>query len=406
MSAPFRSGNHRALGEGRFSQHALCPRGGIRFSTGFKSLETLRHAVFGKRMTLETMMLSLAGRPLEAIETLRRAQPSRAEHLDRVTAILRAYPVLLKIAPEDAMRDALAAFLGQLAPRRAALWRKEKERLFGMSFYDHPRRTAYVLTYAHRRFYLWRLRGHDMDDPHGWWEIRQINGHLFHSDEVGRLLVERAAPKRNPVSLPRVVCGLPDYLRREAQVVSCFRGFDPVRHVAIVRNKIVGPDRNLFGAGGGHGPMRTTPAWFVHAFMGHEVRGNMIMVPLVPLVTGAGSNQAKLDAQGTAYRAVPPSIVISPESQHMFRLFTQPKCWTRYRPESERTQYVREHAGYRVDAATMESVREMQQLTRHPNELVRMNRDEMDILLRSYATKDDLGISLHVLVKMEAQAGQ
>lgn len=403
MSSPFRYGNYRSLREGMFDQHPLCPRGGIRFSSGFKSLESLRHALFGKRMTLETMMLSCHN--LSAIQTLRREKPERAERLDRVSAILRAYPVLLRIT-HDA-RAALADLLDQLSPRRVGMWREMKERVLGMSFYDQRDKAAYVLTYAHRRFYLWRLRGEcmSMPEPRGTWEVKCINTHLFYGYEDGRLLVERAAPKRHPVNLRRVVAALPDYLRNGAEIVSCFHSHDPELRTSVVRRVPMGLGQ-LQAAGVRHDGLDTSPAWFVYAFMGHDVRGNMIVVPL----SGSGPTlaQKRLNQQNVsvAYRAVPPAIVISPETPHMFRLFSQPKCWARYRTDSERTQYVREHAGYRVDAATMENVRHMEHLTRHPNELVRMNQEEMHTLLHSYATKEELGISLHVLAQMEAQAGQ
>lgn len=396
MSSPFRYGNYRSLAEGCFDQHMLCPRAGVRFSTGFKSLESLRHALFGKRMTLETMMLSC--RPLGAIQTLLREKPERAERLDRVDAVLRAYPVLLEIS-HDA-RAAVSDLLEQLSPRRIGEWREIQERVLGMSFYDKRDKVAYVLTYAHRRFYLWKLRGDSIKvpEPRGTWEVKCVITHLLYdSGDRARLLVERAAPKRHPVNLRRVITGLPDYLRRDADIVSCFHAFDPEVRTRIVR----GRDRTHIRQ------LDTTPAWFVHAFMGHDVRGNMIVVRLgdEPSATLA---QTSLDQQNVsvAYRAIPPAIVISPETQHMFRLFSQPKCWARYRTDSERTQYVREHAGYRVDAVSMVNVRHMEHLTRHPNELVRMNREEMHALLHSYATKEELGISLHVLAQMEAQAGQ
>jgi len=386
-----------------FDQHPLCPRGGIRFSSGFKSLESLRHALFGKRMTLETMMLSC--RNLGAIQTLRRAKPERAERLDRVGAILRAYPVLLRIT-HDA-RAALTDLLDQLSPRRVGMWREMKERVLGMSFYDQRDKAAYVLTYAHRRFYLWRLRGECMSvpEPRGTWEVKCVNTHLFSGYSDGRLLVERAAPKRHPINLRRVVAALPDYLRNGAEIVSCFHSHDPEPRTLILRGKSIGLGQR-HAAGFGHDGLDTSPAWFVHAFMGHDVRGNMIVIPL----SGSGPTlaQQRLDQQNVsvAYRAVPPAIVISPETPYMFRLFSQPKCWARYRTDSERTQYVREHAGYRVDAATMQNVREMSHLMRAPDELLRLNTSELAEFLGAYSTKEDLAVSANVLARMKAQAGQ
>jgi hypothetical protein len=234
-----------------------------------------------------------------------------------------------------------------------------------------------------------------MPEPRGTWEVKCVNSHLFYDDEVGRLLVERAAPKRHPVNLRRMITGLPCYLRKQAEIVSCFHSYDPELRTSIVRGKSVG-----------HDGLDTSPAWFVHAFMGHDVRGDMIVVPL----SGSGTMLVpkKLNDQNSsiAYRAVPPAIVISPETPYMFRLFAQPECWARYRTDSERTAYVHEHVGYRVCAKTMDNVTEMSALTRNRNEFLRLNTSELRNLIDAYGTKRELAVSVHVLARMEAQARQ
>jgi len=392
MSGRFGYGNHRTLGQARFAQHhssLLEGLDGIRFTSGFKSLESLRHAVFGSRMTLEAMVMR--NYQVRSVITVPRAHPERAEKLGRVNAILRAYPDFARRFDRAMLEEKLGKFLVLLRPEnRRTLVSHTGDRVFGMAFKNRDE-SAYVLTYAHRRFYLWKFNG-EATCPRSW-EASCINTHLFHSAQ-GRVLIDAAKPRKNSVDLREFRNGLPEHLRNRAEITCCFLGSD--------FRKL---DRDLRTRGRTFLPPATTPTWFIHAFMGHDVRGTVVKIPLVNRGEGRVPHTDR-NSIAPCYNPQEPSIILSPESKYIVRMFAQPHVWTRYSPESERASFVYERSNWRTDWETGEARPDPNDHRDGCREFVRANREEMATLFAAHPDPKELAISVNVLARMAAQAGQ
>lgn len=383
----FGYGNHRTLGRAVIRQHPsplLEGMDAVLFTSGFKSLETLRHAVFGARMTLESMVSR--NMSVKSVITVPRSHPLRGPALNRVRAILRTFPDLERHFSRAMLEERLGRFLVLLRPE--SRMRLHGQRVFGMAFRDRGMEFAYVLTYAHRRFYLWKFHSHG--SCRGSWEASCIMTYLFEKAQ-GRVLIDAAKPRKNSVDLREFRNGLPEHLRNRAEIMCCFLGSDFRKY-----------DRDLRTRGRLFEPPATTPTWFVHAFMGHDVRGTVVKIPLVD-----PEGRAPLSDRNVAsYTPVEPSIILSPESRYIVRMFAQPKAWTRYAPESERTHFVYERASWRVDWETGKECPEMEHLVNGCRDFVRANREEMAALFAAHPDPKELAISVHALARMSAQAGQ
>lgn len=400
MASRFGYGNYRTLGECRTDHQLTAPV--LHFTKGFKSLEVMRHAVFERRETLGAMMNSTTY--VRAIRTVRRVRSYRGgqyTNRSRADILMIAYPEIAETHGVGYAREGIDEFLRCLSIREK--FAKFGDRPFGVSFYKTgTRRLAHVLTYAHRRFYLWRFDGESTDS--GSWAARCIITNLLHACEGrSRILIDRMAPRKNEVELQDFVNALPDYLRKRAEIVSCFRRSNIAKRIAAIRGKISArtafkvADRDM---------IPTSPTWFIYAFMGHRVRGQMIRVRLeAPFLPPSQLEDIERNwFSGTPYRGYSPSVIISPESKYMIRLYAFNKVWTAYRPDSDRAQYVREYSSYRYDPAEGDR---LHNLTRGaPNQMCRVNREDYAALLNSHTTLADFAISVETLARMEAQTGQ
>jgi hypothetical protein len=406
MASRFGYGNFNTLGRCREERHSsdLTDLPIIRFTKGFQSLETMRHAVFERRATLESMMNAPSYiRAIRTVVRTRRARNLRGEGYGtgRAAAIMEAYPVLAKTHGTDEVRSSIEQFLNCLRHRQE--FAKLGERPFGVSFYrTGTRRLAHVLTYAHRRFYLWMFDGESTES--GSWSARCLITQLLYADKGrSRILIDKCAPRKNPVSLRETLRDLPEYLRRNARIVSCYRRSNFAKRHNVMRGLISA--RTSFKIMEAD-VIPTSATWFIHAFMGHDVRGSMIQIPLRKTKP---AEDAKLENdwfRGSSGIPIPPSVVISPESKYMTRVFALNKDWTTYRPSTDRAHFVDEHGSYRINPETGENIRMKRLVHGNDSVMCRMNREEFAALANANTTLEDFSISVETLARMESATRQ